>query len=91
MSVSGAAADGAVDFKAGFAKKDITPEIGTTLSGYYSRRVSTGVLDPLYVRCVAVSDGSAKALVMSVDNLYMVNAVYADVRRAVSILRCRRA
>jgi hypothetical protein len=84
MSVSGAAADGAVDFKAGFAKKDITPELGTTISGYYSRRVSTGVLDPLYVRCVAVSDGSAKALVMSVDNLHMVNAVYADVRRAVS-------
>ena len=33
MSVSGAAADGAVDFKAGFAKKDITPELGTTISG----------------------------------------------------------
>ncbi len=84
MAVSGAAEDGTVDFRAGFAKKDITPELGTTISGYYSRRVSTGVLDPLYVRCVAVSDGSAKALIMSIDNLHMVNAVYADVRRAVS-------
>ena len=84
MAVSGVAADVAAGFKAGFAKKDITPELGTTMSGYYSRRVSTGVLDPLYVRCVAISDGSTKALVMSIDNLHMVNAVYADVRKAVS-------
>ena len=77
-------ADGAVDFTAGFAKKDNTPELGTAISGYYSRRVSSGVLDPLYVRCVAVCDGSAMALIMSIDNLHMVNSVYADVRRAVS-------
>ena len=52
LAVVGAKAEGTVDFKVGYAKVDITPKIGTTLSGYYSRRVSDGVLDPLYARCV---------------------------------------
>ena len=84
LAVGGAKAGETVDFKAGYAKVDITPQLGVTLSGYYHRRVSDGVLDPLYVRCVAFSDGSAKALVMSIDNLHPVNSVYMDVRKAVS-------
>ena len=78
----GAEAD--VDFRAGYAKADITPKIGTTLSGYYLRRVSDGVLDPLYARCVAVSDGTSKALIITVDNVHFVNSVFMDVRKAVS-------
>ena len=84
LAVVGAKAEGTVDFKVGYAKVDITPKIGTTLSGYYSRRVSDGVLDPLYARCVAVSDGSAKALIMTIDNVHLVNSVFMDVRKAVS-------
>ena len=84
LTAVGARVEGAVDFKVGYAKVDITPKIGTTLSGYYSRRVSDGVLDPLYARCVAVSDGSAKALIMTIDNVHLVNSVFMDVRKAVS-------
>ena len=73
-----------VDFKAGYAKVEITPVVGTTMSGYYSRRVSTGVLDPLYARCVAVSDGSTKALIIAIDNVHLVDAVSCEVRKAVS-------
>ena len=84
FAVVGVKADGSVDFKAGYAKVDITPKLGVTLSGYYCRRVSDGVLDPLYARCVAVSDGSANALILSIDNLHPVNSVYMDIRKAVS-------
>ena len=45
---------------AGFARLDITPPLGVPMIGAGPRTVK-GVLDPLYVCYVAVSDGSAKA------------------------------
>ena len=71
-------------FEAGFARVDITPPIGTPLSGYYGRRVSDGVLDPLYARCLAVSDGKSRALVLSIDNLQMYDRTFAAVRAEIS-------
>ncbi len=67
-------------FEAGFSRADITPPIGTPLSGYYSRRVSDGVLDPLYARCLAISDGNAKALIFSVDNVHLQDSVVSEIR-----------
>ena len=55
--------------KAGFARVDITPLLGTTLSGYYRVRHAEGVLDPLYVTAVAFDDGEKKAIVCSIDNI----------------------
>ena len=72
------------DFKAGFARMDITPPTGIPLAGYYHRRVSDGVLDPLYARCLAISDGDTHALVFSIDNIHLSNTVYDDVRTAIS-------
>lgn len=56
-------------FQAGFSKVDITPKMGTPLSGHYLYRPADGVLDPLHARCVAMSDGEGKALIFSIDNL----------------------
>ena len=53
-----AAAVSFADFSAGFARVDVTPPLGIPLVGYFSHRVADGVLDPLYVDCVAVSDGT---------------------------------
>ena len=53
--------------KAGFARVDITPPIGTGLVGYYRVRVSLGILDPLLATAVAVSDGENTAVMMSLD------------------------
>ena len=72
------------EFKAGFARIDITPPVGIPLAGYYHRRVSDGVLDPLYARCLAISDGDTRALVFSLDNLHLDNETYNDVRTAIS-------
>ena len=71
-------------FKAGFARVDITPPVGVPLAGYYHRRVSDGVLDPLYARCLAISDGETRALVFSIDNVHLSNEMYDEVRAAVS-------
>ena len=67
-------------FEVGFSRADITPPIGTPLSGYYSRRVSDGVLDPLYARCLAISDGEIKALIYSVDNVHLQDPAVAEIR-----------
>ena len=71
-----ALAAGAVfaEFKAGFARVDATPPLGIPLVGYFSHRVADGVLDPLYIDCVAVSDGTNNALVYCVDDLHLSNA-----------------
>ena len=57
------------EFLAGFGRCDITPEGPTRIN---SSRVSDHVLDPLYITCVAVSDGENTALMMTVDvrNVY---------------------
>ena len=71
-------------FAVGFARVDITPPIGTPLSGYYSRRVSDGVLDPLYARCLALSDGRPRAIVCVIDNVHLHDATFAAVRSEIA-------
>ena len=65
------------EFKAGFARLDVTPPLGIPLVGYFSHRVSDGVLDPLCVECVAVSDGTNNALIYCVDDLHLTNPFFA--------------
>ncbi len=55
--------------KAGFARLDVTPPFGINLSGYFSARQADGILDPLQVHAVAVSDGERIAAVISLDNI----------------------
>ena len=57
------------EFKAGFARVDATPPLGIPIVGYFHKRVADGVLDPLNVECVAVSDGTNGALIYCVDDL----------------------
>ena len=57
----------ASEFKAGFARVDVTPPIGTELSGYFHKRISDGVLDNLDLNAVAFSDGTNRAVVISAD------------------------
>ena len=61
------------DFSAGFARIDVTPPLGIPLVGYFTHRVADGVRDPLYVDCVAVSDGTNNALIYCVDDLHLTN------------------
>jgi neutral ceramidase len=57
---------------AGAAVADITPPIGIPMGGYGARQgVSTGILDPLLVRVLVLSDGETK-LVLAVCDLVAV-------------------
>ena len=57
--------------QAGFARIDITPEIGVEMVGYMNVRYSQGITDPLLATAVAVSDGDATAVIMSLDVIGM--------------------
>ena len=71
------------DFSVGFGRMDVTPPIGTELSGYPQRRVSDGVLDPLDAIAIAFSDGTNRAVVISCD-LINLRAYFDLYRKAVA-------
>ena len=70
-------------FEAGFARVDITPPMGTPISGYFSFRPAEKVLDPIEATCVAFFDGCTTALVYTVDNLHIANDVVARAWEAI--------
>lgn len=53
--------------KCGFCKKVITPPLGTPIIGYYSERLTKGVIDDLYVKAVAFDSGNKKAVAIEID------------------------
>lgn len=59
-------------FKAGFARVDVTPPLGTELTGYFTKRISDGVLDPIELNAVAINDGQKTALIITSDFMYTV-------------------
>ena len=67
--------------KAGFARLDMTPPLGTPLAGYYSARFAKRVLDPLQLNALALSDGEKTAVMITADVLGIRRA-YADEIRA---------
>ena len=73
----------AVEFKAGYAKTDITPPLGVFMPGYFKARHAKEILDKLEVVCLAFSDGKTKALVMQLDTEAVSDMVADDMRDAV--------
>ena len=53
--------------KAGFAKLDITPPLGSNLNGYFTVRPSNDIAEPIYAIALAFSDGENTALAISLD------------------------
>jgi len=72
------------NLKAGFSRLDITPPLGIPISGYYEKRYAQGVLDSLKVHAIAVSNGSEKAIIMSLDLLIMPGDFCTEQRKIIS-------
>lgn len=77
---------GAAQLKAGAAKVEITPPVGTPLAGYGKRKgkPSTGIRDPLYVRALALDDGEDKVLILSADLLIFPQPLAEEILRKIS-------
>ena len=75
----------------GSSKVDITPPIGTALSGYGKRRgkPSKGIRDPLYVRTIALSNRKETFVIASLDlvlvDRHFRNRVVEKVREKIEI------
>ena len=71
-------------FSVGYGKADISPEKSVYLSGYgdpVSERMSTGVAEPLYATCVAITDAKGvTALLISLDLLNPMETVVKPLR-----------
>ncbi len=63
--------------KAGFARLDITPPLGVTMEGYYYERRAAGILDPLLISAVALSEGEDTVVLVSLD-VIGINQRYLD-------------
>lgn len=77
----------ATPLRAGFSAVDITPECDEDhpvyLAGYLPGRQATGVHDPLYARCVVLSDGERRVALVTVDLIGLQHHVVQDIRRQV--------
>jgi hypothetical protein len=55
--------------QAGFARVDVTPPMGSPVDGYFKDRVANGVLDPIQLNALAISDGEHRAVMIAGDFL----------------------
>ena len=72
------------NFKVGFSRVDITPEMGIEISGYFKTRIADGVLDALYANAVAFEQGDTRAVMIAVDNLGIKQDLISDYRKMIS-------
>lgn len=66
--------------KAGFARVDITPPLGTKLTGYFALRISDGVKDPIELNALALKQGEETAVIITGDFMYMTEAADTPIR-----------
>ena len=69
--------------KAGFSRVDVTPPLGTELTGYFYKRFSDGVLDPIYLNALALFDGERTAIIITGDFMYIREATMSRYRELI--------
>ena len=72
--------------KAGFARVDVTPPLGTPIAGYFKVRASEGVLDPIELNAIALGNENDAILLITCDFTGMTMARITPVRERISAL-----
>ena len=70
--------------KAGFARLDVTPPLGSDLAGYFSVRLAEGILDPIYLNAVAIGNGDSTIIIITSDFLSIMEVFATRIRNMIS-------
>lgn len=70
----------------GYGRANVTPDFSVGLGGYsnYETRRSEGFLDPLYITCIAATEGDETILILNTDNCATSASVLKKFRAAIS-------
>lgn len=64
----------------GYAELDITPPLGVTMPGYFTIRHATGVLDPLMVKTLVLSQGETTLAIAAFDLIGIDAEIVKEIR-----------
>ena len=70
--------------KCGFSRVCITPPMGAPIAGGFKPKYATHVLDDLFARAIAFSDGETRAVIISVDVCYLSNEINDECRTRIA-------
>ena len=70
--------------KIGFGRVDITPPLGTKITGAWQLREADGVMDPLELNALVLESGEERIAIVTADLLAMAEAHSALIRKMIS-------